>query len=262
MPFEIQFAQPILPPYENGLAIEIEVSYDYTDEDVRKKFVMDGLEDETLEEIVNFLDNHGRLDPTKLEKHPDFRRLFGWQDFINNGVWPFDRFNPDNEPTAFCSYQLFYYKNGVAYPVIKVEKEKNFVELYLEGRKTLEDIHDHIDDWHEGESKASLPEYLGLTEEEYAAWVQKDSALKDILNKKKVALEVEKEPDGIYIMVWIEEESKWYYFRRDFGTCRFPNGYVDYHIEVKNGIIKSDSWSASHIGKKFEDCYDKSLWYK
>lgn len=35
----------------------------------------------------------------------------------------------------------------------------------------VEDIDDKIDDWHEGKTGVSLPEHLGMTHEEYAAFV-------------------------------------------------------------------------------------------
>ncbi|PLS19576.1 hypothetical protein CVD28_03925 [Bacillus sp. M6-12] len=63
-----------------------------------------------------------------------------------------------------------------------------------------------------------------------------------------------------YIMVWIEEEEKWYYFINDFDTKQFPNGYVDYMISVKDGIIKEDNFKADTIGKTFKDCYQESYW--
>jgi len=63
-----------------------------------------------------------------------------------------------------------------------------------------------------------------------------------------------------YIMVWIHEEEKWYYFINDFDSSQFPNGYVDYYIEVNNGAIVNDSWESSNEGEKFMDCYNSSLW--
>lgn len=63
-----------------------------------------------------------------------------------------------------------------------------------------------------------------------------------------------------YIMVWVEEEEKWYYFINDFQESIFPNGYVDYYIEVEDGIIKSDSWHRINVGRKFSECYSEKLW--
>ena len=51
--------------------------------------------------------------------------------------------------------------------------EKNFIELLKEGKVTIEDIDDYIDMWHGSDSKLSLPEFLGMTNEEYAMFVTK-----------------------------------------------------------------------------------------
>lgn len=64
----------------------------------------------------------------------------------------------------------------------------------------------------------------------------------------------------LYIMIWIEEELKWYYFTNDFNSSQFPNGYVVYYIEVNEDIIVSDSWEQSNEGKKIITCYDLALW--
>lgn len=40
---------------------------------------------------------------------------------------------------------------------------------------TLDNIHDLIEEWHESDSDKELHEYLGMSFEEYAYWVQTDS---------------------------------------------------------------------------------------
>jgi hypothetical protein len=69
-------------------------------------------------------------------------------------------------------------------------------------------------------------------------------------------------PDGTtnYIMVWIEEEEKWYYFIDGFDTEQFPNGYVDYCIEVEKGIIVKDTFKHDTIGQPFAECYQQGYW--
>lgn len=50
------------------------------------------------------------------------------------------------------------------------------------GLYKAEDIDDHVDAWHASTSEESLPSYLGMTYEEYSAWVEQRvtlSALKD-----------------------------------------------------------------------------------
>lgn len=64
----------------------------------------------------------------------------------------------------------------------------------------------------------------------------------------------------LYIMVWIDEEEKWYYFINDFDSSQFSNGYVAYYIEANDGIIVSDSWEELNEGKKIITCYDLALW--
>ena len=49
-----------------------------------------------------------------------------------------------------------------------------FLGDYLAGRAEPEQIHDHIDDWHDHPDFAvSLHTYLGMTLEQYAAWVER-----------------------------------------------------------------------------------------
>jgi len=64
----------------------------------------------------------------------------------------------------------------------------------------------------------------------------------------------------IYIMVWIEEEEKWYYFIGDFDREQFVNGYGNYCIEVENDVVVDDSYNHENKGKNFKDCYDVSSW--
>lgn len=59
-----------------------------------------------------------------------------------------------------------------------------FVELYLKGTVTDEDINDYIHKWHLGDDiSLELHEYLGMTWDEYAQWVQNPYNLKEILTK-------------------------------------------------------------------------------
>lgn len=65
----------------------------------------------------------------------------------------------------------------------------------------------------------------------------------------------------VYILIWIHEEEKWYYFENNFDESQFPDGYVDYIILVNNdGIIVSDSFKADNVGKVFADIYDIEMW--
>lgn len=39
---------------------------------------------------------------------------------------------------------------------------------------TEQEMLDKIDEWHNGDSELSLPEYLGMSDSEYASWVGAD----------------------------------------------------------------------------------------
>lgn len=53
--------------------------------------------------------------------------------------------------------------------------EKKFIDLYLSGEATDDDIHDFIDDWHDLDGRdLELHDFLGLTWPEYGTWVEID----------------------------------------------------------------------------------------
>jgi hypothetical protein len=64
-----------------------------------------------------------------------------------------------------------------------------FLELYARGEVSTEEIDDFIERWHEGKEPSagltSLHEFLGLTEEEYAGWVQDPASLPGILDARR-----------------------------------------------------------------------------
>jgi hypothetical protein len=61
------------------------------------------------------------------------------------------------------------------------------MELCVKGEASLSDIDDFIDTWHGGAGKASLREYLGLSESEYALWINEPDELARILASRKTA---------------------------------------------------------------------------
>lgn len=65
-----------------------------------------------------------------------------------------------------------------------------FMEACISGDALLEEIEDYVDEWHEGDSEEGLHEYLGMTEEEYAIWVENDAALKTIFHARKVGIPI------------------------------------------------------------------------
>lgn len=61
----------------------------------------------------------------------------------------------------------------------------NFIEDCLAGNALLTDIDVYIDAWHNGDSTTSLHEYLGMTFEEYTAYIETDDNLPFIVAARK-----------------------------------------------------------------------------
>uniref|UniRef100_UPI003FEE9BA3 hypothetical protein n=1 Tax=Ruminococcus bromii TaxID=40518 RepID=UPI003FEE9BA3 len=60
--------------------------------------------------------------------------------------------------------------------------EMNFINNCLYGLTDIDEIDDYVEAWHNGQSNLKLSDYLGMTQDEYEAWIQKDdSVLRDIL---------------------------------------------------------------------------------
>jgi hypothetical protein len=73
------------------------------------------------------------------------------------------------------------------------------MDLLLRGEILMQDIDDFIDAWHDAAdgsaaSLASLPEYLGMTEDEYQLWVEHPSSLRFIAAAHKT-----KQPVGVLL---------------------------------------------------------------
>jgi hypothetical protein len=47
-----------------------------------------------------------------------------------------------------------------------------FVDDFLAGRVTAEQIDEYVEEWHSSDTGMGLHEYLGLTWDEYRAWVR------------------------------------------------------------------------------------------
>lgn len=60
------------------------------------------------------------------------------------------------------------------------ERTRTFVDRFLRGEVTAAEIDDDIDRWHAGGSALPLHAYLGMTIEEYAAWVVDASSLEKL----------------------------------------------------------------------------------
>jgi hypothetical protein len=62
----------------------------------------------------------------------------------------------------------------------KSEKRPTFIEFYLKGTVSAEDIDDYVDSWHATAEAGEIYEFLGLSEEEYALWLRDPDVLPHI----------------------------------------------------------------------------------
>jgi hypothetical protein len=58
-------------------------------------------------------------------------------------------------------------------------KRLSFLDLYRNGKVSADKIDDFIDDWHESDDSEQRPlaAYLGMTEDEYSAWLASHEVL-------------------------------------------------------------------------------------
>ncbi|MCW7469597.1 hypothetical protein [Leptospira kanakyensis] len=66
-----------------------------------------------------------------------------------------------------------------------IPQSKTFIDLCLAGERFIDEIDDFIDEWHDSESEQSLSEFLGMTKDEYALWVEKPGILSYIIHARK-----------------------------------------------------------------------------
>lgn len=62
-----------------------------------------------------------------------------------------------------------------------MDERKTFMDRYRDGECGAGDIHDHIEQWHQGDSELPLHEYLGMSRASYCAWVERSRSLEQIL---------------------------------------------------------------------------------
>ena len=62
---------------------------------------------------------------------------------------------------------------------------ERYIDAVLDGSALFTDIDDYIDRWHEHPGAESLHEYLGLTWDEYALWVEEPRSLRLIIAAKE-----------------------------------------------------------------------------
>lgn len=56
-----------------------------------------------------------------------------------------------------------------------------FLDLCLRGDLSVDMIDDFVDQWHESASPASLPDFLGMTSQEYERWLINPDSLASIV---------------------------------------------------------------------------------
>jgi hypothetical protein len=69
---------------------------------------------------------------------------------------------------------------------------KTFLDLVLAGDARQDDIDDFVDQCHDGDASCSLAEFLGMSADEYALWVEKPAALNLILQAHAAGMRLEK----------------------------------------------------------------------
>lgn len=67
-----------------------------------------------------------------------------------------------------------------------MSRRRSFVDACLVGDALLSDIDDYVNAWHEDDtSVCDLPEYLGMSPDEYRLWVERPESLRFILAAHK-----------------------------------------------------------------------------
>ncbi len=62
---------------------------------------------------------------------------------------------------------------------------KSFIDLVLAGDALISEIEEYIEKWHKADSEKTVYAFLGMSEYEYALWVENSAFLKAIINAKK-----------------------------------------------------------------------------
>lgn len=66
-----------------------------------------------------------------------------------------------------------------------INENMSFIEKVLAGDALDTEIDDYVEQWHQNGGDLSLAEFLGLTDEEYALWVEQPESLRSILFRRK-----------------------------------------------------------------------------
>ncbi len=68
---------------------------------------------------------------------------------------------------------------------------ESFIARCLQGELLTEEIDNWVEQWHHSDSELSLAEYLGMTVEEYNAWLLDDGILPFIIKARRDGLPLE-----------------------------------------------------------------------
>jgi len=63
-----------------------------------------------------------------------------------------------------------------------------FVDLCLAGKVRPTDIDDFVEAWHGGASRRDIWDFLGLTRDEYARWVEEPSSIDGIIEARRTGV--------------------------------------------------------------------------
>jgi hypothetical protein len=67
------------------------------------------------------------------------------------------------------------------------DQSTTFIDLCLRGEVSINDVDDFVDAWHGGAGKATLREYLGMSEHEYSLWLTDPDELSRIFASRRIA---------------------------------------------------------------------------
>ena len=59
---------------------------------------------------------------------------------------------------------------------------KNFIQDVINGTTDINSINDYIEKWHTGTSKKTLHKFLGMSRNQYCAWVEDANILSIIID--------------------------------------------------------------------------------
>jgi hypothetical protein len=66
---------------------------------------------------------------------------------------------------------------------------ETFVDAFIRGVCTIDELEDWIERWHNGsKDDISLADYLGMTDDEYAGWVNDWTQIEKAIERRKAEL--------------------------------------------------------------------------